>query len=193
MTRHRSPLDDARTVAPWPVEADEPLAETRIFTLRQLRSRSPAGAPGTFVYLDSVDWVNVVAVTPDEQVVLIEQFRHGLRDVTLEIPGGMVDRGESPADACLRELLEETGYGGGAVEMIGCVTPNPAIQNNRCHTGLVTGATRVAAPRPDPSEDIAVRTVPLADVAGLIRRGAIHHALVVAAFHHLALHRPRAG
>lgn len=192
MKRARSPLDGSDSVAPWPIENDHAIAETRIFTLRQMRTRSPRGSDSAdFVYIDSTDWVNVIALTPDDQVVLIEQYRHGTREVTLEIPGGMVDAGEDPAEACRRELLEETGYAGDAVELIGAVSPNPAIQNNRCFTGLVRGAARVAEPDLDAFEDIVVRSAPLDEVGDLIRRDAIHHALVVAAFYHLELWRQK--
>lgn len=182
-----SPLDGSDTVAPWDIEREETVAETRIFELRRrlMAERAPRGKRGEFVYLDSVDWVNVVAITPDERVVLVEQYRHGARSVTLEIPGGMVDAGESPEKAALRELREETGYAGTSAGLIGRVSPNPAIMNNWCHTVLVRDARRVGEQEEDGTERIVVRTAPLADVPELIRRGAIHHALVVAAFHHL--------
>jgi ADP-ribose pyrophosphatase len=183
----RSPLDGSPSVARWTVEDDREVYRTRIFCLRSRRQRGPDGRVGEFVCIDSVDWVNVIALTDADEVVLIEQYRHGMDQVTLEIPGGMIDPGEEPGAAGARELLEETGYGGAPVRLIGRVSPNPAVQNNWCHSALIRGVRRVAEPRPDPLENILVRLVPLADVSALIRRGAIHHALVVAAFHHLAL------
>jgi 8-oxo-dGTP pyrophosphatase MutT (NUDIX family) len=120
-------------------------------------------------------------------VVLIEQFRHGTEEVTLEIPGGIVDRGEDPLAAGLRELREETGYEGGEARLIGRVTPNPAIMNNHCHTVLVRGARRAGAQQLESNEEIAVRLEPRERIDGLVRGGSIEHALVVAAFHHLAL------
>lgn len=173
----------------WSVEETGVLAETSIFSLRTRYCVSPTEPDrrGEFVYLESPDWVNVIALAADDRVVMIEQFRHGIGEVTLEIPGGSVEDDEDPAEAGLRELLEESGWGPGRSRMIGEVTPNPAIQDNRCHILLVRGAVRVQDPRPEGAEEIAVRLVPLADVPGLIRDGVIHHALVVAAFHHLAL------
>lgn len=176
-------------VQPWVVEERESLVETRLFALRQRFCTSPTrpNKAGTFVFLDTADWVNVVAVTPNNELVTIEQFRHGTLEVTLEIPGGMVDSGEAPLDAGVRELREETGYAGTGAELIGRVSPNPAIQNNRCHTVLVRDATRTHETQLDANEEIAVRLVPLAEVPGLLRTGAIHHALVVAALSHFAL------
>jgi 8-oxo-dGTP pyrophosphatase MutT (NUDIX family)/thiol-disulfide isomerase/thioredoxin len=175
--------------APWVVEADELLLQTRIFGLRRRRARSTArpGVVGDFVVVDAPDWVNVIALTDDGQVVLVAQHRHGTGAPTLEIPGGMVDPGEGFVAAGLRELEEETGYGGGEAELIGVVEPNPAFQSNRCGTVLVRGARLVGPQKTDEHEEIDVSLAPLAAVPGLIRGGQIAHALVVAAFHHLHL------
>lgn len=180
-------------VPEWRHDQDEAVAETRIFTLRRRRAHTPSrrDRAGEFVYLDSADWVNVVAVTADREVVLIEQFRHGLAAVTLEIPGGIVDPGESALDAGVRELAEETGYGGGRATTIGKVSPNPAILNNWCHTVLVEGVSRQSSPRPEQHEEIGVRLEPLDRIPDLVRGGLIHHALVVAAFQHLWLQESR--
>jgi 8-oxo-dGTP pyrophosphatase MutT (NUDIX family) len=147
------------------------------------------GAEREVFVLESVDWVNVIALTAAREVVLIEQFRHGVRAPTLEIPGGMVDAGEAPLDAGLRELREETGYGGGEARLLGFVEPNPAMLDNRCWTVLVEGVELLGEPQPEEGEDIAVDLRPLDEVPGLISAGRIAHALVVAAFHHLSLAR----
>lgn len=180
---------DLTLVPQWRYDEDICLAETPIFTLRQRRGTSPSdhANTGRFVYLDCPDWVNVIALTAEREVVAIEQCRHGLAEVTLEIPGGMVDPGESPFEAGIRELREETGYEGEPARTIGSVSPNPAILNNHCYTVLVENARRATSPALDAHEEIAVRLISLDQIAGLISAGAIHHALVVAAFHHLAL------
>jgi 8-oxo-dGTP pyrophosphatase MutT (NUDIX family) len=180
-------------VQPWRLHPPTELARTRIFTLYSRRCESPTNPAksGDFVYLDPADWVNVVALTAAGEVVMIEQFRHGLNEVTLELPGGIVDPGEDPMDACTRELLEETGYApaqpGTLARSIGVVSANPAIMTNRVHTGLIEHVVPAAKQHLDGNEEIAVRLVPLADVPGLIRKGIIHHSLVVAAFHHHTL------
>jgi 8-oxo-dGTP pyrophosphatase MutT (NUDIX family) len=177
-------------VQPWDREKARELTKTRIFTLKQhhARSRTQPDKEGSFVYLETGDWVNVVALTDDDQVIMVEQYRHGVNEVTLEIPGGMVDEGESALQAGLRELTEETGFGGDAPQIIGRVSPNPAIMTNWCHTILVEGVSLRGAPSPDGTEEVGVRLVALADIPELIRSGVIHHALVVAAFQHLAIH-----
>ncbi len=174
-------------VPPWQIEVEKPLLDTRLFRVRGVRARSrlrPDHA-SDFVVLDTADWVNVIALTPDKQVVTVRQYRHGTASVTLEIPGGMVDPGESFVQAALRELAEETGYVGADARQIGLVEPNPAIQSNRCATVLVRDARPLGAQALDGNEEIAVGTVPLADIPALIQSGRITHALVVAAFYHL--------
>ncbi|MCB8948183.1 MAG: NUDIX hydrolase [Ardenticatenaceae bacterium] len=173
-------------VEKWEKLNSEEIANYRIFKMRQDRRRSPrTGAEHNFFVLESPDWVNVVALTPENQVVMIHQFRHGTAEITLEIPGGMVDPHENdPAEAIRRELLEETGYAAEEIIHIGTVDPNPAFLNNRCYTYLALNARWQQEPQFDGAEDIAVELVPIEEIAGLIGNGRITHALVVAAFYH---------
>jgi 8-oxo-dGTP pyrophosphatase MutT (NUDIX family) len=169
----------------WLKFSSKILGDYRVFQLRQDRSRSPrTGKDHDFYVLDTGDWINVVPLTSDGQIVLIRQYRHGTEEVTLEIPGGMVDAADSsPRDSAERELLEETGYSAVTFIHIGTVTPNPAILNNRCHTFLATNARPVGLPQLDGSEDIEFELVDQGIIPQLVVSGQITHALVIAAFY----------
>ena len=144
-------------------------------------ARSPtSGAEHDFFCIESASWVNVIPVTEDERVVMVRQFRHGSQSLTLEIPGGMVDPGEAPAAAALRELREETGYAASRVIAVGDVNPNPALFGNRLHTFVAPGAVRVGEVMNHGAEETGVELVPLAGIPALVRAGAIDHALVLA-------------
>ncbi len=156
--------------------------DCRIFRVRWDHYRFlPQGDQGEFVVLEAPDWVNVVAVTPQQEVVLVRQFRHGVEQSTLEVPGGMIDPGESPLQAGVRELEEETGYVGQGAEVLGYVWPNPAFLNNRCYTVLVHQAQPRGTLRPDRFEHLEVELVPAQQIPQLLAQGAIRNAMVVAA------------
>ena len=167
------------------------VADMRIFTVERRSVRNPrTGGEREISVLHTRDWVNVVALTGDQQVVLVSQYRHGTDAVTLEIPGGLIDAGESPQQAAVRELREETGYSGNRVTRLGCVEPNPAFLDNRCYTYLVEGCVRTHELQLDDGEDIEVSTLPLTQIPEAIAAGQIGHALVVCGFWWLALRRP---
>jgi 8-oxo-dGTP pyrophosphatase MutT (NUDIX family) len=163
------------------------MADCRIFTVSRTLARSPStGATHPFYRIDSPDWVNIAAFTERDELVLVRQYRHGEQGVTLELPGGMVDLGEDPADAAARELLEETGYRADRVEWIGRVNPNPAIFGNRTDSFLARGVRLVAAIQNGHTEETSVELLPRAELARATREGRISSALVIAALYWLA-------
>lgn len=172
------------TIHAWPILHRERVADARVFVLDRVRASSPArGDAHDFFVLDGGDWCNIIPITPEGDVVMVRQFRHGTREVTLEVPGGLVDAADtSPLEAARRELAEETGYSAERVEEIGVVHPNPAIQRHRCHSFVARGVRLVSAPRLDEREDIEVVRVPLASLPARIAAGEITHALTIVAF-----------
>lgn len=152
-----------------------------VLRVEQVTRQRADGLNHDFVILRASDWVNVVAVTPQGRVVLIRQWRQGSGAPSLEIPGGIVDPGESPAQAGARELLEETGYVAAELVPLGQVNPNPALFDNTCHTFLARDAVPQSPQRLDDGERIEVLARPVADLPGLVADGSINHSLVLSA------------
>ncbi len=175
----------------WERLASEIVYGCRIFALRRDRARSSRDdAEHEFHVLESTDWVNIIPITPSDEVVLVRQFRHGIRECTLEVPGGMVDPEDaSPLVAARREMVEESGYDSSRIEPLGSIHPNPAIQSNRCHSFVAYDAECRHVPSFDATEETEVVLVPMTRIPELILGGEITHALVVVAFHWLALRR----
>lgn len=170
----------------WLTLATEVLEKTPIFSLKRVRRRHPHdGREADFYQIDSPEWVNILAITPEQRLVLVHQYRHGIDEVTLEIPGGCVDPGELPLSAAKRELLEETGYTSERWEQIGYITANPAFMTNGCTTFIAHDAKRVAAQSFDEHEELELELCPVAEFFDRVRRGEIHHGIVVCAAYHL--------
>lgn len=175
---------------PWLYLERSLVTETRIFRLFAERWRSPrTSAEHVFTNIDSPDWVNVVALDGEGNMLLIRQFRFGTRAFTLEVPGGMCDPGEEPRVTAVRELREETGYEAGSVVDLGFAYPNPAIFNNRVHMFLVEGCTATGTLKLDAGEDIEVVPLPVERVMEMVQTGEITHALVAVALQRFDLYR----
>ena len=180
------------TVAPpaWRVLEEEHLQHCKVFDVHKATMESPlTGEPHPFYRIESPPWVNIVALTEAEELVLIRQFRHGSRVVTLEIPGGLVDPGETPEFAGGRELLEETGYRAGRLESLGSLNPNPALFANRVHMQVALNCVQEQEIQTKSTEHTMVELLPLAELPGVLREGGIDHALVVAALYAFDLWR----
>ncbi len=172
---------------PWTVERTEPQGDYRVFSVDALHSRREGDPdPHVFYRINASSWVNVVSRTPEGDFVMVRQFRQGSASVTLEIPGGIVDDGEDPAEAAARELEEETGYRPASVRKIGAVNPNPALFANTVHTYVAEGCVKVGDVHNDSAEETIVEVVPKADIHRRAASGEINHALVLAALYWLS-------
>jgi ADP-ribose pyrophosphatase len=175
----------------WSSTSKKILAENPFFALEEhRREEEGTGRQGYFFIIDAPDWVNIIALTEEKEIVLIEQFRHGSERIELEIPSGIIEDGEKPADAALRELLEETGYeksDRSEFKKIGEVLPNPAFMRNKCYTYVLTHARLTGITDYDEFENIRVRLVPRSEVERLITTGEIKHSLIITALYWLKL------
>lgn len=170
----------------WKRLSSKTITENRIFTLKENSCLSPKdGKEYPFFLLETLDWVNIIPMTKENEVVMIKQFRHGNEEITLEIPGGMTDKGDnSPQVSAVRELVEETGYEGDEIIKLGECSPNPAIFNNKLHVYLAKNVVKKYFQNLEGTEDIEIVKININKVPELIRDGKINHALVIAAFYY---------
>ena len=173
-------------IRPWQKTSSKPVGDFRVFSIREDGKISPrTGKEHYFYVLDSVNWVNVIAVTPQQQLVMIQQYRHGTDSIELEIPGGIADaKDASPVETGVRELREETGYEGENARIIGQTFANPAIMSNTCYTVMVENCRYVHPVQFDHGEDIVTQLVPVSEVRQLVAAGEIRHSLVIVALNH---------
>ncbi len=171
-----------RPVRPWRRKGRRTHFEHYVLSLTSHDLEADNGDEREALVIEAPDWVNILAIDDDESVLFVRQWRFGVEKATLEIPGGMVDPGETPAETAPRELFEETGYRAARWTPLGAVEPNPAIFSNRCAIFLAEDLEFVEEPPGDGNEEIEVTKVALADVPGMIVREEIAHALVVCAF-----------
>jgi ADP-ribose pyrophosphatase len=176
-------------IQPWKKTGSKPVGDFRIFKIRSdTRVHPRTGGAHDFYVLDTVGWVNVVALTPARELVMIRQFRAGSETVELEIPGGMMDPHETdPVATAVRELREETGYEGENARLLGKVWSNPAILANRTYTVLIENCRLKHGTDFDHGEDLATELVPAAEIPKLVAEEKISHSLVVVALYYFEL------
>lgn len=175
------------TLTPWKIiESRHPFPKFRMD-----KCELPSGKPYKAFVLEFDAWANILALTKNNEAVLVKQYRHGVQEVLLELPGGVVDDGESPLEGAKRELMEETGYRAGEIIEVGRLYPNPAIQQNTLYCYLATDVEWVGEQDLDESEEIEVVLVPLDDLIGMVQQGRILHALNVAVLFQALAHLKR--
>lgn len=175
-----SASDPSAVPARWVRGEPRVVARTRILDVQNVPFHHPRrGTRRDFIVVDVPDWVNVLAHTTDDRLVLVNQFRYGIDAFSWEIPGGVIESGEDPVAAGVRELLEETGYAGDHARLLASVHPNPAFLNNRCHLVLVENCRLVAPTAWDADEEIETAVVPVEEVYARARAGGITHSLVL--------------
>lgn len=166
----------------WKTIRSEKGSDLKLFKVRWDQMQNPRTEKVMErLVLETPDWVNIVPITSDNRLILVKQFRFGVSKFTLEIPGGLIDRGEDSLMAAKRELEEETGYTGKDWFYLGTVEPNPAFHNNLCHHWLVRNVQKTTEPVLDPGEDIAVESIPFIELRQLISAGEIRHVLALSA------------
>ncbi len=168
----------------WETISKERIQELKIFRADLVKRFHPIWKKTSeFVVLDSNDWANIIPITKDNKVLLIEQFRQGSNSVTIEIPGGLIETGELPIDAARRECLEETGYSSNEdLQLLGVTQPNPAFLNNKCYTYLWTGLEPVSEQNLDSNEEINILPTEMGIVKQMIKNGEINHSIITTAF-----------
>lgn len=169
----------------WTTETSEIVLSDRWIHVRRERVTTGRGTVlDPYYVLTYPDWAVTVAITPADEVVMVRQYRHGTASVSLELPGGCVDPSDAtPLDAALRELREESGYGGGHADYIGGLAANPALQTNRIHVATLMDAVKTTEPHLEPGEDLSVELVPVADALRMAESGGMEQSMHVAALY----------
>jgi ADP-ribose pyrophosphatase len=161
-----------------------------LFSVHLNRNRSPrTGKIHEFQVLRSPDWVAVIPITPNNELVMVRQYRHGIEGLSLEPPGGLVKDGQDPEQSAREELEEETGYRAQELRLLGWMHPMPAILTNRFYVYLAEKATPTGALNPEETEEIETVLVPVSELNDYIRTGKITCSVMIAALH-LYLNRP---
>ncbi len=168
----------------WETVSERKIDNFKIFSLSWVKRRHPDwNKESEFVVLKSPQWVNIIPITKEGNVILIEQYRHGTDEITLEVPGGLVEKDEDPCEAGERECREETGFAGEEQALLlGENIPNPAFLTNRCYSYVWFNCKKVSGQKLDGHEDIRVIEVPVKEIKQMILNKKIQHSLVLTAF-----------
>ena len=163
----------------WTLESEKALADCHVFQILEKYFRHPDGRSGNFYVCKATDWVQVAALTKDKKIILVDQFRFGTLNYSWELPGGIMEAGEEPIEAGLRELLEETGYSGKNARLIASFSPNPAMMSNQAHLVFVEDCEKNSDTSWDTNEEIAIKEFSLDELDAMVENGSIHHSVAI--------------
>jgi 8-oxo-dGTP pyrophosphatase MutT (NUDIX family) len=175
------------SLKPWKIlESNRPRKNLRVDTCEL-----PNGRLIEKMIMEFSTWATIVAITPNQEVILIKQYRHGVGKVIWELPGGVVDAGETPLQAAHRELQEETGYGGVTLIETGAVSPNPDNHINMIHTFLALDAIKISPQHLDATEEIDVFPTPIEEVIRMAKNGELLQSMQISALFFALAHLDR--
>lgn len=170
----------------WITDSEKKEMDCRIFTVKSVWRKAAENRKGRFTIIDSPDWVTILPIVKNSQggdcFLIVRQFRHGSSSLTKEFPAGMIDKGESPLEAAVRELEEETGYRAGKLTQLGSINPNPAFMSNQTHTFLAEDLQPLGRQNLDEHEMIEMELIPVEQLKGEIGTGPFNSAITLQAW-----------
>ncbi len=177
----------------WKLLGENELADCKVFKVWDDLFAHPDGRTGNFYICKTNDWVQVAAITTEGKIILVNQFRFGVKKTSWEFSGGVIERGEDIVAAGLRELEEETGYVASSAKLVASFSPNPAIQNNQAHVVIAVGCKKLKSTNWDKNEEIEIKEVDASELDNLISSGQIHHSIAINGIYFLQKYLEKQG